>query len=166
MNFGLDATSAATIWATIGLVIFLAVVIYLKVPAMITGALDKRIAKIESDLAEADRLRAEAKALLDSYAQKRADAEKDAEEIVLAAREEAFRLTAETSASLDALVARRTKAVEEKIAQAEQQAVAEVRARAADLAVEAARTVLQKQMSEKGGVLVDRAIDDVAAKLN
>jgi F-type H+-transporting ATPase subunit b len=152
--------------ATVALICFLLLMIYLKVPGMITKALDGRIAKIETDLAEADRLRAEAKALLESYATKRAEAEKEAEDIVLAAREEAFRLTAEASASLETLVARRTKAVEEKIAQAEQQAVAEVRARAADLAVEAARVVLQQQMGQKGGQLVDRAISDVAAKLN
>jgi len=152
--------------ATVALVFFLGLVVWLKVPGMITKALDGRIGKIESDLAEADRLRAEAKALLESYAQKRADAEKEAEGIVLAAREEAFRLTAEASASLETLVARRAKAVEEKIAQAEQQAVAEVRARAADIAVEAARTVLQQQMGSKGGAIVDRAIADVAAKLN
>jgi F-type H+-transporting ATPase subunit b len=152
--------------ATVALFCFVALVIYLKVPAMITKALDGRIAKIETDLAEADRLRAEAKALLESYAKKRTEAEKEAEDIVLAAREEAFRLTAEASASLETLVARRAKAVEEKIAQAEQQAVAEVRARAADVAIEAARTVLQKQMGSKGGAIVDRAIADVAAKLN
>ena len=152
--------------ATVALAGFLALVLYLKVPGMITKSLDGRIAKIETDLAEADRLRAEAKALLESYAKKRAEAEKEAEDIVLAAREEAFRLTAEASASLETLVARRAKAVEDKIAQAEQQAVAEVRARAADIAVEAARTVLQGQMGSKGGAIVDRAIADVAAKLN
>jgi F-type H+-transporting ATPase subunit b len=156
----------ATFVATAALFCFIALMIYLKVPGMITKALDGRISKIETDLAEADRLRAEAKALLESYALKRTEAEKEAEGIVLAAREEAFRLTAEASASLETLVARRTKAVEEKIAQAEQQAVAEVRARAADIAVEAARVVLQQQMGQKGGALVDRAIADVAAKLN
>lgn len=156
----------ATLVATGALIIFIGLILYLKVPAMVTKALDGRIAKIESDLAEADRLRAEAKALLESYAKKREEAEKEAEGIVLAAREEAFRLTAEASASLETLVARRTKAVEDKIAQAEQQAVAEVRARAADIAVEAARAVLQKQMGQKGDALVDRAISDVAAKLN
>jgi len=152
--------------ATVALAFFLGLVVWLKVPGMITKALDGRIGKIESDLAEADRLRAEAKALLESYAKKRVEAEKEAEDIVLAAREEAFRLTAEARASLETLVARRAKAVEEKIAQAEQQAVAEVRARAADIAVEAARTVLQQQMGSKGGAIVDRAIADVAAKLN
>jgi F-type H+-transporting ATPase subunit b len=156
----------ATFWATAALVVFIGVVLYLRLPAMITGALDKRIAKIEADLAEADRLRAEAKALLEEYGKKREDAEKEAEGIVLAAREEAFRLTGEAGTALDALITRRTKAVEDKISQAESQAVAEVRAKAADLAVEAARVLLEKQVADKGGALVDRAIDDVAAKLN
>jgi F-type H+-transporting ATPase subunit b len=156
----------AAFWATIALFIFIGVVVYLKLPAMITKALDARIAKIETELAEAERLRAEAKTLLDQYAKKRADADKEAEGIVLAAREEAFRLTGEASASLETLIARRTKAVEEKIAQAEAQAVAEVRARSADLAVEAARLLLQTQMKDKGPALVDKAIRDVAGKLN
>jgi F-type H+-transporting ATPase subunit b len=156
----------ATFWATAALVVFIGVVLYLRLPAMITGALDKRIAKIEADLAEADRLRAEAKALLEEYGKKREDAEKEAEGIVLAAREEAFRLTGEAGTALDALITRRTKAVEDKISQAESQAVAEVRAKAADLAVEAARVLLERQVADKGGALVDRAIDDVAAKLN
>jgi F-type H+-transporting ATPase subunit b len=156
----------AAFWATIALFVFLGGVIYLKLPAMITKALDGRISKIEAELAEAERLRAEAKALLDQYAKKRSDADKEAEGIVLAAREEAFRLTGEASASLETLITRRTKAVEEKIAQAEAQAVAEVRARSADLAVEAARLLLQKQMKDKGPTLVDQAIKDVASKLN
>ncbi len=156
----------AAFWATIALFVFLGGVVYLKLPAMITKALDGRISKIEAELAEAERLRAEAKALLDQYAKKRSDADKEAEGIVLAAREEAFRLTGEASASLETLIARRTKAVEEKIAQAEAQAVAEVRTRSADLAVEAARLMLQKQMKDKGPALVDQAIKDVAGKLN
>src|SRR5690606_24556810 len=110
--------------------------------------------------------RAEAKALLEEYQRKREDAEKEAEGIVAAAREEAFRLTAEAGQSLETLIARRTKAVEDKIAQAEAQAVAEVRARSADLAVEAARHLLQQQMASKGDALVERAIKDVGDRLN
>jgi F-type H+-transporting ATPase subunit b len=153
-------------WAFVALVVFIGVIIYLKVPGMLTGQLDARIGKIQEDLNEAERLRAEAKALLDSYARKREEAEKEAESIVLAAREEAFRMTADASASLDALIARRTKAVEDKIAQAEATAVAEVRARSADLAVEAVRILLRQQMPSKGPQLVDQAIQDVATKLN
>jgi F-type H+-transporting ATPase subunit b len=156
----------ATFVATVALVLFLALVVYLKVPGMITKALDGRIKAIETELAEAERLRLEAKFLLEEYESKRLAATKEAEGIVAAAREEAFRLTAEAKTSLEALIARRTKAVEDKIAQAESQAVAEVRARSADVAVEAARVLLTKQMASKGDALVDQAIKDVSAKLN
>ncbi len=83
-----------------------------------------------------------------------------------AAREEAFRLTGEAKTALETMIARRTKAVEDKIAQAEAQAIADVRARSADVAIEAARVLLTKQMASKGDALVDQAIKDVAARLN
>jgi F-type H+-transporting ATPase subunit b len=166
MNFGLDATSAATIWAVIALVIFIGILIYYRVPKMMTKALDDRIATIESELSEAERLRAEAKALLEEYGRKREEADKEAEGIVTAAREEAFRLTAEAKDSVEALIARREKSVEEKIAQAEAQAIAEVRSRSADVAVEATRLLLTRQMAEKGDTLVDQAIKDVGERLN
>jgi F-type H+-transporting ATPase subunit b len=166
-DFGFnDASTGATIWATIALVIFIGIMIYLGVHKTIAKMLDERIRKIEVDLAEAEQLRKEAKALLDDYARRREEAEKEAQSIVDAAREEAFRLTAEAKDSLEAMVARREKAVTDKIAQAEAQAIAEVRARSADLAVEAARVVLTRQMATKGDALVDQSIRDVASKLN
>lgn len=167
MDFSaIDATTWATIWATISLLIFIGIVIYFGVPKMITKMLDQRIAQIEEDLAEAKRLRVEAEALLVDYERKRASAEGEAESIVTAAREEAKRLADEASAKLTDLIARRTKAVQDKIAQAEAQALGEVRASAAELTVAAARIVLSQQMTSKGDDLVAKAIRDVGAKLN
>lgn len=162
MAFSFDAA----FWATVALVVFLGVIVYLKVPGLITKMLDGRIKAIEDELAEAERLRLEAKFLLEEYESKRQAAATEAESIVAAAREEAFRLTAEAKTSLETMIARRTKAVEDKIAQAEAQAIAEVRARSADVAVEAARVLLTRQMGAKGDALVDAAIKDVGAKLN
>lgn len=153
-------------WATVGLVAFLALVTYFGVPRIIGNMLDKRIKQISDELDAAKRLREEAAALLVEYEQKRIAAESEAEEIVNAAKADAERLTAEAKASLEDLVTRRTKAVEDKIAQAEAQAIAEVRARSADVAIEAARLVLTDEMSKKGGQVVDRAIADVANRLN
>lgn len=166
MSFGFDATTGATIWATIGLLIFIGVAVYFGVPKMLAKAIDGRIAQIEKELAEAEALRAEAKALLADYQTRRENAEKEAEDIVAAAREEAFRLTADAKSSLEQMIVRRTKAVEDKIAQAEAQAVAEVRSRSADLAVEAARVLLTQQMVEKGDALVTQSIKDVGDRLN
>lgn len=165
-SFGFDATTGATIWATIALVIFIGIALYMGIHKTIAKMLDDRIKAIETELSEAERLRLEAKFLLEEYESKRQAATKEAEDIVTAAREEAFRMAEEAKVSLEALIARRTKAVEDKIAQAESQAVAEVRARAADVAVEAARVLLTKQMATKGDALVDQAIRDVGSKLN
>jgi F-type H+-transporting ATPase subunit b len=156
----------AEFWAIVALVIFVGVMLYIRVPKLINNLLDTRIKKIAADLDEASRLRTEAKALLDSYANKRSEAEAEAASIVTAAREEADRMAKDAAAALETLIGRRTKAVEEKIAQAEQQAIAEVRGRSADVAVEAARLLLHKQMGERGDGLVSQAINDVAAKLN
>ncbi len=153
-------------FALVGLIIFVGLLIYVGLPRIIGGMLDKQIKKIETDLSEAKRLREEAAALLVEYEQKRIAAESEAQGIIAAAQEEAARLTTEAQASLADLVARRTKAVEDKIAQAEAQAVAEVRSRSADLAVEAARLVLTDEMNKKGGTVIDKAIADVAGRLN
>lgn len=153
-------------YATVSLFIFIGVVIYFGIPRIVGKMLDGKIKQIETDIAEAKRLRTDAAALLAEYEQKRVAAEQEAEGIVTAAKEEAVRLTAEAQASLSDLVARRTKAVEDKIAQAEAQAVAEVRARSADVAIEAARVVLSDEMNRNGGKVIEAAIADVGNRLN
>ena len=163
----MDATSLATLWAFVALLIFFGVIAYLGVPAKIAAALDGKVAAIESELSEAKRLREEAASLLAAYKQKAADAELEAQSIVAEAKQLAHTATAEANKALDELIARRTKAAEAKIAQAEAQAVAEVRSRAADVAVAAAEKLLATQVAGKtGGDLVAKGIAEVAAKLN
>ncbi len=48
----MDMTSLATFWATVGLVLFLALIVYLKVPGMMAKSLDERAGKITRELAE------------------------------------------------------------------------------------------------------------------
>lgn len=161
-----DATTWATIWATISLFIFLGIITKFGVPKMITKMLDERIIKIQDDLNEAKKLREDAQALLAEYERKRKTAESEAADIVTAAQEEAVRIAEEANVALEDLIVRRTKAVEEKISQAEAQAVSEVRARSADVAVKAAQDILTAQMADKGDDLISKAIEDVASSLN
>ncbi|TBW32317.1 ATP F0F1 synthase subunit B [Siculibacillus lacustris] len=163
----MDATSLATFWALVSLLIFFGVIAYLKVPAKIGTAMDAKIAAIESELAEARTLREEAVALLAAFRQKAADAELEAQSIVAEAKAEADRLTIETNKALEDLIVRRTRAAESKIAQAEAQAVAEVRALATDVAVAAAERILAARAAGPTGAdLVAKGIAEVAAKLN
>ncbi|MDX8452100.1 F0F1 ATP synthase subunit B [Mesorhizobium sp. VK9D] len=163
----MDATSLATLWAAIALFIFLGAIIYLKVPGMLAKSLDARAAKISGELEEARKLREEAQQLLGQYQQKRKEAEKEAADIVAAAKREAELLASEAAKKTEDYVARRTALAEQKIGQAEREAVSEVRASAVDIAVEAARALLAAKVDVKAGAdLFKSALDDVKAKLN
>src|SRR5690606_2305875 len=153
-------------YALVALVIFCGAAVFFGMPGIVGKMLDGQIQKIADELAEAKRLREEAAALLVEYEQKRVAAESEAEGIIAAAKEEATRLTADAQVSLADLISRRTQPLEDKIAQAESQAIAEVRARSADVAIEAARLVLTDEMSRNGGEVVNKAIADVGNRLN
>ena len=154
-------------WVAVGFVIFVAVLIYVGVPKMMTKALDDRAKRVQDELNEARRLKEEAQKLLAEYQAKQRQADDEAAAIVAGARAEAERFAAEAKAKMEEFVARRSKMAETKIAQAEAQAVADVRAAAAEAAVSAAEKILTD--SVKGKVaddLLARGIGDVKTKLN
>lgn len=156
-----------TFWVAVGTVIFIAVVIWQRVPQMVAKMLDDRAAGIKSELDEAKRLRAEAEVLLNEYRAKTANAAQEAQAIVDAAKISAERMAVDARSQLALQIERRAKVAEQKIAQAEAEAIAEVRAAATAIATAAAGTVIGKQMTEaKGDTLIDGAIRDLRAKLH
>ncbi len=157
----------ATFWAFVALVIFLAIVFYMKVPATISKSLDERAVRIRNELDEARRLREEAQQLLAEYQRKRKEAEKEAGDIVAAAKREAGQLVEDARKKTDEYVVRRTALAEQKIGQAERDAVNEVRARAVDVAVEAARSVLAAKVDGKVDAdLFKASVGELKARLN
>jgi F-type H+-transporting ATPase subunit b len=157
----------AEFWVVVAFVIFVGVLIKVGAHRMIIGGLDGRAARIKGELDEAKRVRDEAQALLAEYQRKRGEADREAEAIVSAARDEAERLAAEAKTKVEEFVARRTKMAETKIAQAEAQAVADVRSAAADAAVAAAEKILSETAKGKvGDDLIAQGIRDLKAKLN
>lgn len=156
-----------TFWATVALFIFLGIVLYLKVPGMLSKSLDERANRIRNELEEARRLREEAQQLLAEYQRKRKEAEKEAADIVAAAKTEANMLREEAARKTEEYVTRRTALAEQKIAQAEREAVNEVRSSAVDIAVEAARKLLGEKLDAKAGAdLFKASLQEVKANLN
>ncbi|WP_436084953.1 F0F1 ATP synthase subunit B [Pararhizobium sp. LjRoot255] len=163
----MDMTSLATFWAFVGLVLFLALIVYLKVPGMLAKSLDDRAARITHELDEAKRLRAEAQSLLAEYQSKRKEAEAEAAHIVAAAEREAEMLTAEAKQKTEEFVARRTALSEQKIKQAETDAINSVRAIAVDIAIAAAESVITaKSDATTQATLFAKAVSDVKTRLN
>ena len=151
-------------WVLVAFILFIALLLYLKVPAMAAKMLDERGAMIAKDLDEARKLRQEAQALLDSYKQKRVEAEKQAADIITQAKADAEEYAAEARKKLAESLDRRTKQAEMKIAQAEAAAIKDVRNAATELAVAAAARLSAE--AAKGSSLIDESIAAVKSKLN
>jgi F-type H+-transporting ATPase subunit b len=157
----------AEFWVALGFLVFLGLLGYLGVHRQVAKSLDDRAARIKAELDEAQKLKDEAAALLQEYQRKRGEAEHEAAAIIDGAKAEAERLAADAKGKVEEFVARRTKLAEAKIAQAEAQATADVRAAAADAAVAAAEKILAQQAKgELAGALIAKGIEDVRKKLN
>ncbi len=156
----------AAFWALIALILFVALVLYLKVPGMVGKLLDNRVNEIRKELDDARRLREEAQALLAEYQRKAREAEREAEDIVEQARKEADAYAVEAQRRTEDYVVRRTAMAEQKIGQAETQALQEVRALSADVAIAAAEKVLTAHVKgDAGDELIAKSIGDVKALL-
>lgn len=159
--------ASAEIWVGIGLVIFFGILIAAGVPKLVAGQLDAKAAKIQSDLDEAARLRAEAEALLKQIRAEKAEAEAQAADMLKAAEADARTLEAEAKAKLEETLTRRQALAERRIAQAEAQAATDVKAAAADLAVKQAEAVLTARVAtQKSDPLLDAAIAQIGQRLN
>ena len=156
----------AEFWVGVAFLIFVALMVWMKVPGVAVKVLDARAEKIRAELAEAERLRKEAEALLAQIRARRESAEKQAAELLASAEVEARQLEAEAHARLEEQIKRRGEIAKAKIAQAETQAAAEVKAAAAELAIEAAAALLAKRAEGmKTDPLVDQAMADLSVKL-
>lgn len=154
-------------WVAVGFVILICIFAYIGVHRTVLTALDHRSERIKAELDDARRIKQEAASLLDEYKARRASAEREAQDIIASAKADAERIASEAKTKMEDFVARRTKTAESKIALAEAQALADVRAAAADAAVTAASTVLSQTVTgQVADDLLAKGIADVRQKLN
>jgi F-type H+-transporting ATPase subunit b len=146
---------------------FLGILIYMKVPAKLTGMLDARAATIKAELDEARSLREEAKSILATYERRQKEVQEQADRIVAQAKDEAMAAAEQAKADLKTAIARRLASATEQIASAEANAIRQVREQAISVAVAAAGDVLSKQMTaEAASTSIDEAIAQVEARMH
>lgn len=162
--FSLDNTEFVVI---IAFLLYLGILVYKKVPGIITGMLDRRAEGIQSELDEARALREEAQSILASYERKQKEVQELADRIVSSAKAEANIAADQAKKDLKVSIERRLAGAEEQLASAQAAAVKEVRDTAVSVAISAAREVIAENMSvEDRSSLVDAAIKDVGDKLH
>ncbi len=149
-------------WVALAMLVLILVAVWKKVPGMLTSGLDSSIAEIRKQLDEAKSLRAEAEALRKEYADKIANAEKDAAAMIEHAKHEAEAIVAKAEADTTDVIARREKMAEDKIAAAERAAVDDLRAKAAKASAAAAEGLIRQNYSaDADKALVNEAISGI-----
>jgi F-type H+-transporting ATPase subunit b len=162
---GLFDLQQGEFWVLVAFILFVGFMVW-KARKALMGGLDTRAARIKAEIDEAQRLREEAQALLTEYQKKQREALGEAQAMVKQAEEEGKRVRAKAETELTAALKRREQQALDRIAQAEAQALAEVRNLAADLAVAATRKILVEKLDPaKAQALVSDAIADLPKRL-
>jgi F-type H+-transporting ATPase subunit b len=156
----------ATFYALVGLILFFVLIAYLKVPGMVGKSLDERAGRIQRELDEARSLREEAQRQLAEFQRRREEAEAEAEGIVEQAKRDAAHIAADARAKTEEYIKRREAMAEQKIAQAEADAITEVRSRAVEIAIAASAELIGKGAGAQSADTFKASLAEIKAKLN
>lgn len=151
----------------VAFVLFIAILVWKKVPGLVGRLLDDRAVEIQNQLDEARRLREEAQTLLASFERKQREAEEQAQQIVADAKAQAEKDAAAAKDALKNTIARRVAAAEDRITSAQNAAVAEVRNRAISVAMNAVAEVAQSAIkATDANKMIDQSIAQMDGKLH
>ena len=150
-------------WVALGFAIFV-ILVWKKAGAALREMLDARSDKIRTELEEAEALRKEAKAQLDSFKGLKKEAEEEAKNIIANANLAAKRIRENAAAKAEENIARREAQAAEKIKASEAAMVGEIKAKTAHLASQAARQIITDKLDEKTALqLIDQSVEQIAA---
>ena len=162
----MELLTSAHFWVGAAFVVFVLILVLTGVHKLAWKALGDAGDKVRAQLDEANRLREEAQALLSRIQADRENAEALSKEILANAQEQAKRMHADAQEKLAEQIQRRGELAERRIATAEAQAMAEVKAAAGELAAQMAEQVLATRIAgAKSDPLIDKAIGQLAGKL-
>lgn len=154
-------------WVAASFILFVALMVYLKVPGKVFTALDARSDAIAHELEEARKLRAEAEAVLADYKRRAGNMEAEAAAILAQAEREAAAYAEEAHAAFDETIARRLNIAEQKIKLEEEKARKQIRARAAELAIAAAEHLIeQKVTGQVAGNMIAASLERIKKRLH
>ena len=153
-------------WVLVAVVVFV-ILVWKPGKRAIIGALDSRAERIRQELEAARSLREEAQQALAAYQRRQQEGAAEAQAIITHAKEEAERIAAQSLRDLEEMLRRRQLLAQERIAQEEAKALAEIRSIAVDVAISAARQVIAAALDERrGAALIDEAIAALPRQLH
>ena len=159
-------TIDATFWVAVSFVIFFGVLIYLKIPQKITEMLDKMISDIKNEIDESEKLRSEAKILLDSAQTKLDTAQTDGDKILEQAKKDSDHLVIEMNDKFHKSSEIKKNLAENKIIQMKDLALKEIKDVSIRIAVESVKKIINTSVNKsKLDSLFDKNLEETKTAL-
>ena len=154
------------IWVAISFALF-ALVAFKLGRKSVVGKLDGKIQEIKDEIENAERIRVEAQELLAQYQRKQQDAEKEAQEMVKNAKVQAKAIKKTMQSELKEIMARREVQLADRMKRLEENAIAQIQNKAADVAMAATTEMIMAAMDDKTKkALTESSVDVISKQLN
>ena len=156
----------ATFWVAVSFVIFFGALIYLKVPQKINDILTKQISDIKNEIEESEKLRSEAKILLDNAQTKLDSAESFGKEMLDQAKKDSNKLIIDMNDKFHKSAEIKKKLAENKILQMKETALKEIKDASVKITVDSVKKIITTSIDKsKLDNLFDKNLEEVKTSL-
>ena len=138
----------ATFWVGVSFILFFAVLIYLKVPQKINEILNNLINNIKNEIVESEKLRAEAKTLLESSQIKLESAQKESKKIINQAKKESENLIIEMNDKFHKSAENKKNLAKNKVFQMKESALKEIKNNSIRLAIDSVKKIISNSIDK------------------
>ena len=156
----------STFWVAVSFVIFFGALVYLKVPQKVNEILNKLISDIKNEINESEKLRTEAKTLLDKAQKKLDTAQTVSDEILEQAKRDSDKMVIELNDKFHKTSEIKKNLAENKISQMKEVAIKEIRDTSIKIAVDSVKKIITTSVDKsKLDTLFQKNLDETKEEL-
>jgi F-type H+-transporting ATPase subunit b len=156
----------ATFWVAVSFIVFFGGLVYLKIPQKINEILNKLISDIKNEIDESEKLRTEAKVLLDNAQNKLDSAQSVSTEILEQAKKDCDKLVIELNDKFHKTSEIKKNLAENKITQMQETAIKEIKDASIKIAVDSVKKIITTSVDKsKLDTLFQKNLDETKEEL-
>ena len=159
-------TIDATFWVAISFILFIGLLIYFKIPQKVNEILNQLISNIKNEINESEKLRNEAKTLLDNSQSKLNSASKETNKIIEQAKKDSENLVIEINEKFHKSAEIKKKLAETKITQMKDAALKEIKDTSIKIAVDSVKKTISTSVDKnKLDAIFEKDLEEAKTEL-
>jgi len=159
-------TIDATFWVAISFVLFIGLLVYFKIPQKVNKMLNQLISNIKNEIDESEKLRNEAKILLDNSQTKLDSAGGEANKITDQAKKDSEKLVIEINEKFHRSAEIKKKLAETKITQMKEAAIKEIKDTSIKIAVDSVKKIISTSVDKnKLDTIFEKDLEEAKTEL-